>query len=262
MRTSKQSENESVVSALGSRVHLLSTEEIVDTIESWISDGARSCRRVVVTGFHGLWAAHEDDHLKTVLNSAEIWAADGIAPVWLARLRGHKNLKRATGTDIMREFFSRANSKGYRSFFYGDTDETLAALCRRLENDYPGHVVAGTFSPPYRPLTPEEDTRIIEMINDLKPDILWVGLGMPKQDRWIYDHLDRLNVPVAIGVGAAFAFIAGTVDRCPEWIGSAGLEWMYRLAKEPRKVWRRDLIDGPRFLLQIGLELTGLRKYD
>lgn len=250
------------VSVLGSRVHLVDTSSAVDQVEAWIADGGKSCRRITVTGFHGLWAAHQDRELRGILNSAELWVPDGIAPVWLARLKGHRCVGRATGADIMHEFFCRADQRGYRSYFYGDTDRTLAALRSRLERDFPGHEVAGAFSPPFRPLSAEEDEQIIAQINAAKPDVLWVGLGMPKQDRWIFERLDRLKVPVAIGVGAAFAFVAGTVERCPEWVGQAGLEWLYRLLKEPKKLWRRDFVDGPRFLFHVGLELAGLRKYE
>jgi len=157
--------------------------------------------------------------------------------------------------EIMHEFFRRANSKGYRSYFYGDTNATLSALCTRVNCDYPGHKIVGVFSPPFRTLTPDEDRAIRDRINAARPDVLWVGLGMPKQDVWIYEHLDGLTVPVAIGVGAAFAFVAGAVKRCPEWIGRMGFEWIYRLMKEPKKLWRRDLLDGPRFLFDVGLEL-------
>ena len=243
------------VRVLGSRVHLVPVSSTVDRIERWIEARDGRCRRVVVTGFHGLWAAHSNPDLQRILNGAELWVPDGIAPVWVARLHGHRNVERAPGNDIMREFFRRANQTGYSSYFYGDTDPTLSALRDRLTRDYPGHRIAGTFSPPFRPLAPAEDQEIVERINAARPDVLWVGLGMPKQDVWIYERLNRLKVPVAIGVGAAFAFAAGTVQRCPEWIGNMGFEWMYRFLKEPRKLWRRDLIEGPRFLLHLGLDL-------
>jgi N-acetylglucosaminyldiphosphoundecaprenol N-acetyl-beta-D-mannosaminyltransferase len=223
-------------------------------MERWIEDRDGACRRITVSGFHGLWQAHENPGLRAILNSAELWVPDGIAPVWLARLQGHRNVERAPGMEIMREFFRRANGKRYRSYFYGDTESTLAALQSTVEGSYPGHQVAGIFSPPFRPLTPEEDGAAIDRINAARPDVLWVGLGLPKQDTWIYERLDRLKVPVAIGVGAAFAFVAGTVSRCPDWIGRAGFEWAYRLVKEPKKLWRRDLLEGPRFFFRAAIE--------
>ena len=150
-----------------------------------------------------------------VLNGAELWVPDGIAPVWIARMRGHRDAVRSPGPEIFAEFLNRANLNRYSSYFYGDTDETLAALTQVVTAKYPGHRVAGSFSPPFRPLTPDEDQAIIDRINDARPDVLWVALGLPKQDVWIYERLGRLKVPVAVGVGAAFAFVAGTVSALP-----------------------------------------------
>jgi len=249
------------VNVLGSRVHLVTVADTVDQIERWIADRNAPCRRIIVTGFHGLWEAHKDASYRAILNRAELWVPDGIAPVWIARIRGHHNVRRAPGTEIMNEFFRRANRQKYSSYFYGDTDATLAKLRYKLSGSSPGHRIAGAFSPPFRPLTSQEDQDAIDRINAARPDVLWVGLGAPRQDRWIHERLPRLKVPVAIGVGAAFSFIAGTVQRCPEWIGSMGFEWAYRFAKEPKKLWRRDFIDGPRFVFHLGMELAGLRKY-
>jgi N-acetylglucosaminyldiphosphoundecaprenol N-acetyl-beta-D-mannosaminyltransferase len=245
---------------LGSTVHLVSVAQVADRIERWINVPDGQCHRVVVTGFHGLWEAHQDSQLGAILNTADIWAPDGIAPVWAARLRGHRNVQRTPGMDIMREFFQRANAKHYASYFYGDTEVTLAALRQKLVRDNPGHRIAGTFSPPFRPLTPHEDEEIVARINAARPHVLWVGLGMPKQDWWIHERVHRLRVPVAIGVGAAFAFLAGTVRRCPDSIGRFGFEWLYRFLREPRKLWRRDLVDGPLFLLHLGMDLAGLHR--
>lgn len=246
---------EPAVSILGSRVHVVSASRTADCIERWIEMRDGRCRQVIVTGFHGLLEAHKNPGVHAILNQAELWAPDGIAPVWLARLRGYRGSVRATGTEIMREFFFRAQGKGYSSYFYGDTEHTLAALAATVLRRYPGHRIAGTYSPPFRALTAAEDDAIIDRINAARPDVLWVALGLPKQDIWIHDRLQRLNVPVAIGVGAAFAFVAGTVSRCPDWIGNAGFEWVYRFLQEPKKLWHRDLIDGPRFLFHAGMEL-------
>ncbi len=255
MKTALHPTNEPTVNILGSRVHLLTTPRTVDYIESWIRSRDGECRQIVATGFHGLLEASKNEKVYTVLNNAELWVPDGIAPVWIARLRGHRDAVRSPGPAIFAEFLNRANLNGYSSYFYGDTEQTLAALTRTVTAKYPGHRVAGSFSPPFRPLTPEEDQAIVDRINEARPDVLWVALGLPKQDMWIHDRLSRLNVPAAVGVGAAFAFVAGTVPRCPEWIGRAGFEWVFRLLAEPKKLWRRDFFDGPRFICQAGLEL-------
>ena len=235
---------------------------VVDLMDRWIAHPDGRCRQVIVTGFHGIWESHKRPDFKAILNSADLWVPDGIAPVWVARRRGFPSATRIPGAELMKAFFELADRRGYRSFFYGDTDDTLAALRKRLMEKYPGHQVAGTFSPPFRPLSAEEDERIVQMINDARPDVVWVGLGLPKQDRWVHAHLSRLKAPLAIGVGAAFAFHAGTVKRVPDWIGNHGLEWLWRFIQEPKKLWRRDLLEGPRFVGHVFLEMTGLRKYD
>lgn len=247
------------VKILGSRIHLLSVDDTVGSIESWIRLQDGHCHHIVATGFHGLIEAHKSRRLHEVLNSAELWVPDGIAPVWLAQLRGHRNVARTPGTEIMSEFLTRASRECYSSFFYGDTEQTLATLCDTISLKYPGHRIAGAYSPPFRPLTPAEEAETIDRINAAQPDVLWVGLGLPKQEIWIHKHLALLNVPVAVGVGAAFSFVAGTVSRCPAWMGDAGFEWVYRFFSEPQKLWRRDLLDGPRFIFYAGLELLRYR---
>jgi N-acetylglucosaminyldiphosphoundecaprenol N-acetyl-beta-D-mannosaminyltransferase len=249
---------------LGSRINLVDIPNISLIIEQWINEYKthKKCRQMVVTGFHGIWEAHKDPDFKAILNSADLWVPDGIAPVWIARIKGLRNADRTPGAEIMQAFFELANEKGYSSFFYGDTEETLKVLKEDLEKKYPGHRVAGTYSPPFRLLTPEEDEQAVKRINDSRPDVLWVGLGLPKQDRWVFEHKDRLNVPIAAGVGAAFLFLSGKVKRVPGWVGRSGLEWLWRFILEPKKLWRRDLIDGPQFLWHVLMELSGIRKYE
>jgi N-acetylglucosaminyldiphosphoundecaprenol N-acetyl-beta-D-mannosaminyltransferase len=252
------------VRILGSRVHLPD----LSTVTAWMEGRIRAwrrgrpCAQMVVTGFHGLWEAHRDNGLRAILNAADLWLPDGIAPVAIARLRGVRGAVRTPGADVMRAYFEAANRKNLSSYFLGDTEETLEALTERLEAAYPGHRIAGTYSPPFRPLTPKEDEAIVRRINLARPDVLWVGLGTPKQDRWISERKERLEVPVAAGVGAAFGFLSGRVSRAPEWMGRCGMEWAWRVAHEPRKLWRRVLLDGPRFATHACLELAGLRRYE
>ncbi|GIW73121.1 MAG: UDP-N-acetyl-D-mannosaminuronic acid transferase [Planctomycetota bacterium] len=251
------------VQVLGSRVHLPTLRQAVEILERWITtwQPGMPCRQVVVTGFHGLWEAHCDPQLKRVLNGAELWLPDGIAPVLIARLRGIRTARRVPGAELMRAFCALAHRRGYRSFLLGDTEDTLAAVRRVLERRYPGHRVAGVLSPPFRPLRPAEEEQVLAAIARARPDVLWVGLGTPKQDRWIHERRERLQVPVAIGVGAAFRFVGGQLRRAPRWVGELGLEWLWRLVFEPRKLWRRALWQGPRFVWHAGLELLGLRTY-
>jgi len=248
------------LSILGSRVNILSIKEVVALIDRWIEDNNTKCRQIVVTGFHGIWEAHKNLELKKILNSVDLWVPDGIAPVWCARFKGFSGIQRTPGAEILKAFFEKANHKGHSSFFYGDTEETLSALKEKVDKEYPGHKVVGTFSPPFRLLTQEENKQIVKMINDARPDVLWVALGTPKQDRWIFEHKKKLNVPVAVGVGAAFRFFSGHVKRAPEWVGKCGFEWVWRVLKEPKKLWKRNLIDVPKFVTLAFLELIGIRK--
>ncbi len=256
--------NPSTIHILGSRVDLVALPQVVARMAHWIDHPDGKCHRITVTGFHGLWRAYKDGRVHAALNSADLWVPDGIAPVWIARLRGIRGVQRLPGIELMEGFLELANEKGYRSFFYGDTEKTLLGMKAKVESHYPNHQVAGMFSPPYRPMTADEDRQIVQMINAAKPDVLWVALGLPKQDLWIFEHKDMLTVPVAIGVGAAFGFLAGTVKRVPKRVGDAGFEWAWRFVMEPRKLWRRGLLEAPQFVLHVALELAGIkqRAYD
>lgn len=249
------------VTVLGSRVDLLDADEAVFQMEDWIAARDGICRQILVTGFHGLWEAFRDPSYKQIGDSVAMWVPDGIAPVWVARLKGQRSAVRVPGAELMRAYLAKADLQGYSSFFYGDTSETLANLTAALETNYPGHRIAGTLSPPFGGLSDDEERRHIQTINDSGADVLWVGLGTPKQDRWIFKHRHELRVPVAAGVGAAFRFLTGQVKRAPRIVGRCGLEWAFRLMMEPKKCWRRCLVQGPQFLFHVAMELTGVRRY-
>ena len=246
---------------LGTRVDRVQNTDVMAEMERWISEDDGRCRFIVNTGFHGLWEAHRDPAFRAVVEGADMFSPDGIAPVWISRLRRTPLRDRATSAELMDMIFTRSMARGYSHYFFGDTDATLDALREQLAVRYPGMRVAGTFSPPFRALTPEEDQAQVDQINAASPDVLWVGLGLPKQERWIHEHRDRLNARVAIGVGACFGFFSGKVARSPAWVGNVGLEWLWRLSREPRKLWRRAFVDGPQFALHALLELSGLRRY-
>lgn len=246
---------------LGTRVHLIQIPDVVNLIAGWIAQGG-PCRYVVNTGMHGLMEGCRNEEFKNILNSADLFTADGISVTWLARWRGFPMRKRVSGTDLMREVFRLSEQRGYRNFFYGDTPETLSLLETKLKEDFPRLQVAGSHSPPFRPLTPDEDVDEVRMINESGADIVWVGLGLPKQERWMYHHRCRLDAAVTVGVGASFKFLSGKVSRAPAWLGDNGLEWLWRLVHEPRSVWRRVFLDAPRFVFYIILESVGLKQFD
>ena len=160
----------------------------------------------------------------------------------------------------MSAFFELSRQKGFTHYFYGDTDQTLTLASEQIQKKHPGARVVGTYSPPFRELSPEEDAQVVEMINRANPDVLWVALGLPKQERWIVAHRERLKSPVIVAVGAALKFHSGKVVPSPPWASKAGLEWLWRLLHEPRTVWRRALIYGPQFMALSLFELITHKK--
>ena len=151
--------------------------------------------------------------------------------------------------------------KGYRHFLYGGDDALVEALAGRLRQRCPGIRIVGAFAPPFRPLTPDEDTDIVRLINDATPDVVWVGLSTPKQERWMAEHHKRITAPVMVGVGAAFDFGAGRKKQAPRWMQRSGLEWLFRLVQEPRRLWRRYLLNIPRFIVLVLLQTLHLRHW-
>jgi N-acetylglucosaminyldiphosphoundecaprenol N-acetyl-beta-D-mannosaminyltransferase len=168
-------------------------------------------------------------------------------------------MARVYGPDLMLALAERAAAHGWRSFFYGGKDGVPDQLVAKLQERYPAFISVGTYSPPFRPLTPEEDDAIVARINDAKPDLVWVGLSTPKQERWMAAHVGRLTAPALLGVGAAFDIHAGTLPQAPRWMQKRGLEWLYRLYREPRRLWRRYLSNNPRFVWKIARTRPFLR---
>lgn len=191
----------------------------------------------------------------TSVNRADIVTPDGMPVVWLGKLLGHKNTRRVYGPELMGKICAISARKGYKNYFYGSSQAVLARLEEKLSSRYPGLIISGSFSPPFREVTKEEDDKIADAINRCGPDIVWVGLGSPKQDIWMYEHRQMINAPLLVGVGAAFDFLSGSKPQAPRWIGNIGLEWLFRLAVEPNRLWRRYLIDGTLFICYAAKEL-------
>ena len=182
--------------------------------------------------------AYEQPEYLAVQNGAVLVMPDGGPLATVGRRRGHKQMKRTTGPSYMGEIFKASAEKGYRHFFYGSTEETLEKLHQALIEQYPGIQIAGMYSPPFRPLTEEEDKAIVERINEVAPDFLWVGLGAPKQERWMAEHQDTVK-GLMVGVGAGFDYYAGNIKRAPKWMQDSNLEWVYRLMQDPRRLFSR-----------------------
>jgi N-acetylglucosaminyldiphosphoundecaprenol N-acetyl-beta-D-mannosaminyltransferase len=246
---------------LGVRVDAVEIPEAVARMERWVIE-RNGTRYVAVTGMHGVTEARRDPAFRDILNSAAMVVPDGMPLVWLGRLRGHRLRRRVYGPELLLEFCRATAARGLRHYFYGGAPGVADALAARLAAEFSGLVVAGTDAPPFRPLTSEEDREVVERIHRAAPDVLWVGLSTPKQERWMAEHRERLRVPVMVGVGAAFDIHTGRVRQAPRWMRESGLEWFYRLVKEPRRLWRRYILLGSDFVWNVSLELLGLRRFD
>lgn len=247
------------VNVLGVGITPLTRRQAVATIEGWIDRGER--HYVCVSGIHGVMESHRDSQLRAIHNAAGMVTPDGMPLVWISRLKGFRQVERVYGPDLLLACCELSALKGYRHFFYGGGPGVPEQLAERLRARFPRLVVAGGYSPPFRALTPDEDAQLVARVNACSPDIVWVGLSTPKQERWMYEHRDRLTAPVCIGVGAAFDFHAGLKAQAPKWMQQSGLEWLFRLYQEPRRLWRRYLRNNPLFLWHIALQTLGLTTY-
>lgn len=201
-----------------------------------------------LVGVPAIISAKENPKVAQMYASCSFAGIDGMPIVKLARKKGI-NCERCAAPDIMGMMFAESVKQGKTHYFYGGKDnEVLEKLRANLEKDYPGIQIVGMYSPPFRPLTEEEDQQICDEINGLKPDFVWVGIGAPKQEMWMWEHREKIHNTVMLGVGAGFNFFAGTLDKAPAWMEKASLEWFYRLVKEPKRLWRRYVIGGWKWL--------------
>lgn len=224
-----------------------------------IEDAIRQKRRgyVCLCGAHGLVESQSIPALRQAYCNAFLVTPDGMPLVWELRRQGHADAGRVYGPDLMLELFGR----GYRHFLYGSSPKTLARLTKRLEARFPGAHIVGVFSPPFRSLTEREDKDVASRINATEPDIVWVGLGAPKQELWMARMRDQIQAPMLIGVGAAFDFHAGQKRQAPSFVQSCGLEWLFRLLTEPRRLWRRYFKVVPGYLALLALQRSGVRQF-
>jgi N-acetylglucosaminyldiphosphoundecaprenol N-acetyl-beta-D-mannosaminyltransferase len=238
---------------LGVEVSAIRMEDAIATIERWIGEGRREY--VCITGVHGIMECRRDPSLRKIHNQAGMVTPDGVPVVYFLRLIGKKRTERVYGPDLMRKMTAISGARGYRHFYYGGDVGVAEKLKQTLVRSVPGLQVVGTFCPPFRAMTPDEDRAVVDMINAARPHIVWVGLSTPKQERWMAAHLGRINAPVLIGVGAAFDFLAGTKRQAPKWMQRHALEWLFRLWSEPRRLWRRYATIVPGFSFLAASEL-------
>lgn len=219
---------------------------------------APSARYTAIMSVHPIMLAYFDPAYRNILNGADLVTSDGMPLVWAARSLGAPMQRRVYGPDLMIALCGQAQRLGHRVFLYGGREDTLPLLRVRLAARLPGLAVVGAYSPPFRPLTPQEDRAAVEAIRASGADIVFCGIGAPKQERWMAEHAPVLPGCLLLGVGAAFDFHAGRVKQAPRWMQRNGLEWLFRLGMEPRRLWRRYLVVNPMFLLLWALQRAGL----
>ena len=234
-----------IVRFRGINISATSWPEAVSTIVGWCKESQP--RYVCACNVHSVIVADQDLMFRRAVNSADMATPDGAPLAWVIRANYQPLQERVSGPDLMLKLCDAAKRDGLRIFLYGNTDEVLSILKRRLEEQFPGIAVVGTYSPPFRALTEEEDAEIVDMINAAKPHMVFVSLGCPKQEIWMMEHRERIP-SVLLGVGAAFDFYAGTVKRAPEFMQRYGLEWLYRLISDPRRLARRYLPTNTKFV--------------
>jgi N-acetylglucosaminyldiphosphoundecaprenol N-acetyl-beta-D-mannosaminyltransferase len=247
------------VNILGVGVHALNLRSAVLVLQSAIAN--RTKGYVCVTGVHGVSEAQTAPSFRAILNHALLNTPDGMPLVWIGRSSGHQEMERVYGPDLLLEVCKASQWTRWKHFFYGGGPGTAEALAAVLQSKFPRMQIVGAHTPPFHPLTPSELQELQAQVAAARPDIIWVGLSTPKQELFMASTLACLDVPVMIGIGAAFDLISGKVRQSPRWIQRSGFEWLYRLIQEPRRLWKRYLKNNPLFVCRLFLQLTGLRRY-
>ncbi|MGH8947682.1 MAG: WecB/TagA/CpsF family glycosyltransferase [Acidimicrobiia bacterium] len=237
------------VDVLGVEISAVNMEMTLETVIGWVMSNDR--QYVCVTGVHGVMESQRDRDLAAIHNNAGLTTPDGMPMVWAGRAAGAHWIQRVYGPDMMLAVLAEAQARSWSSFLYGGAPGVPELLAARLVQRFPGLQVAGTHSPPYRPLSKDEVQETAALINASGASLVWVGLSTPKQERWMAELRPLLEAQVLFGVGAAFDFHAGRVKQAPRWMQTSGLEWLYRLGREPRRLWKRYLTNNPRFVIAI-----------
>lgn len=245
------------VNVLGVGISALNMDLARAVFERAIRDQTRGY--VCVTGVHGVMEAQDNPEMRAILNRAFLCTPDGMPMVWYGKFSGHREMTRVYGPDLMLEICGKLPQ--CRHFLFGGSDGCAEFLKQNLEQRFPGIQVVGVFEPPWRALNPAEEAQLAEMIRQTKPDVMWVGLSTPKQEKFMAEYLPKLEVTLMVGVGAAFDLVSGRVKQAPRWIQRSGLEWFYRMCREPRRLWRRYFKNNPRFVLAAIGQALRLKKY-
>ncbi|MGO9437230.1 MAG: WecB/TagA/CpsF family glycosyltransferase [Terracidiphilus sp.] len=247
------------VNVLGVRVDVLTMANALSAIVRILHTGGKGYFCAI--NVFSVMEAQRDEQLAAAYADAAIAFPDGMPMAWVGRLQGHREMERVAGPDLMREVFLRKEFAHCTHFFYGGKEGVAEELAARFKRLVPSVRIAGTYTPPFRALTLDEESELVARVNLCKPDMIWVGIGTPKQDKFMRRYLHLFDTHVMFGVGAAFDFHTGRIHDCPDWIKRAGLQWLHRLIQDPTRLWWRYLRSNPAFMWRIALQLTGLRRY-
>lgn len=247
------------INVLGIGIHELTLSSAVAVMGEAIA--TRTKGYICVTGVHGVSEAQSDPEFRSILNNAFLNTPDGMPMVWVGRLSGFRGIDRVYGPDLLIEVCTESEKKGWKHFFYGGAPGTADLLAETLKKRFPKLQIVGTHCPPFRPLNDAEMKELQEIVAKVQPDIMWIGLSTPKQERFMSANLARLDVPIMVGIGAAFDLVSGNVTQSPRWIQRSGFEWLFRLIQEPRRLWKRYLKNNPLFVGRIFLQFLGLKHY-
>jgi N-acetylglucosaminyldiphosphoundecaprenol N-acetyl-beta-D-mannosaminyltransferase len=247
------------VNILGVGVSSINMQMALDQIGAWIARDER--QYVCVANVHTVTLSQSDARLCQINNQAGMVTPDGMPLVWLCKLHGHRQVERVYGPELLLAVGKRSLDTGWSHYFYGGLPGVAEHMSENLYKRFPGLKIAGCYSPPFHPIGSGEDSEGLHRINSSGADILWIGLGAPKQEYWMADHLGKADVPVMVGVGAAFDFLSGAKRQAPEWIQRMGFEWLFRLAYEPGRLWKRYLFNNPVFMFLVVMQLLKIKHY-
>ena len=247
------------VNVLGVGVHAVDMQSAVSLLGARIRSGGKGY--VCLAGVHGVMEAQRDPIMQSIFAKALLVAPDGMPTVWMGHMQGFRTMQRVFGPDLMIEIIGGEEFRNCVHFFCGGEPGIAERLRKAILRRFPWVQIAGTYSPPFRPMTATEEKELQSQVQALRPDIIWVGLSTPKQERFMARYLPVLDTKLMIGVGAAFLFHTGVIQDSPRWVKHAGLQWVHRLLQEPGKLWRRYLLNNPRFIFFALLQSIGFKHY-
>jgi N-acetylglucosaminyldiphosphoundecaprenol N-acetyl-beta-D-mannosaminyltransferase len=244
---------------LGVGISVINMEDAIEVSDALVRSNVKSY--ICVTDVHGVVEAQSHADFRFILNNSALTTPDGMPLVWMSRMQGNSQVRRVYGPDYLIEMCKTSLDRGYRHFFYGGGTGVADRLASQLASKFPWLQIVGTYTPPFRPLGREEERELEQVIRAAKPDVLWIGLGSPKQERFMAQYCGRLDVNLMVGIGAAFDIHSGAVKEAPRWLQNAGLQWLHRLILEPRRLWKRYSLCVPAFLWRVSLQFLGARKF-